>query len=237
MIARITHATMLAPADYYQLQGEEDDQKVVKNPGFSLGGEAPLTPDKWVYCRPYLRGNGRVAYPKDVEGDDIPEDEKARINAQLEAEREKDEHPPGGTPTAPALLIGVKDMIDDAIGKGKPSPWVLAMGDEKFPDGRFKLLGDPSTYSFPDPKGPQSYALTLIESTLFPGAYTVAQGNAFVNIYAGYGLMKQRAFLPLQEMAPGPVMEEPVDLKELIQEPIEEEILMDEEGEGGEDDE
>ena len=33
----------------------------------------------------------------------------------------------------------------------------------------------------------------------------------------GYGLMKQRAFLPLQEMAPLPVMEEPADLKELIQ--------------------
>lgn len=138
--------------------------------------------------------------------------------------------------TTPAVLLNVKEMIDDHEGKGKPSPWLVVKGDEKFADGRFKILGDPATYGFPDPKGPKSYAVTLVESTLFPGAYTVAQGDVHANVYLGYGLMKQRAFLPLQEMAPGPIMDEPTDLKELIQEPIEEEIAMDEEGEGADDD-
>lgn len=238
MIARITHATMLAPVDYYSLQGEEGDQKMMKNPAFAVGeGDNLFTPDKWVYCRAYLRLNGRVAYPKDVEDESVAEEERTRLNAGLEAEREKDVNPPGaGAPTEPAVLIGVQAMIEEQVTNGKESPFLVVANDEKFPDGRFKVLGDASTYNFDPPKGAKSYAVTLVESTQFPGAYTVASGDSHVNVYMGYGLMKQRAFLPLQEMAPGPIMEEPTDLKELIQEPIEEEIAMEEEGEGADED-
>jgi hypothetical protein len=233
MIARITHATILAPAEYYELQGEEGDQKVVKKPGFTLGGETPATPDKWVHARAYLRSNGRVKYPNDIESDAIAEDEKTRINAQLEREREDDMTVAGaasaaGPATQPAVLWGVKDEIDDYEGKSKESPWLMVKSGES--EGTFRVIGDSATYNFPDPKGPRNYAVTLIESLSFPGAYAVAQGDNFCNIYLGYGLKKQKAFLPLQEMAPGAIMEEPTDLKELIEEPIEEDIDMEEAG-------
>lgn len=80
----------------------------------------------------------------------------------------------------------------------------------------FKVFGDTSTYNFPDPIGPKAYAVTVVESLRFPGAYTVAQGDNFANIYVGYGVKKQRAFLPLIEMAPSTIMDEPKDHPELI---------------------
>jgi len=237
MIARITHDTMLAPDGYYALEGEEGSETITAKPGFSFGGEAPVTADKWVHARPYLRSNGRCTFPNDVVDEAVPEDERTRINTALEGEREADTNitPGGGVATSPAYLIPVATEIEFETGLNKPAPWLLVKSEEA-PDGKFRVLGDPSTYGFPDPKGPKSYAVTLIESLKFPGAYTVAQGDAFCNIYVGYGLMKQRAFLPLQEMAPLPVMEEPADLKELIQEPIEEDIDMEEAVEGEDED-
>jgi radial spoke head protein 4A len=243
MVARITHATMLAPDGYYKMGEGPQEGEMVKNPEFTLGGEAAFTPDKWVCCRAYLRQNGRVKYPEDPsEESGMPEEERARIIKQLEQERERDTwNPPGAEGmTAPAVLYGVQAVINDEKYSDKEKPWLVVTSDEKYPDGRFKVLGDAATYGYGDnqlPGGPKSYAVTLVESTQFPGAYTVAQGDSHVNVYLGYGVRKQRAFLPLQEMAPGPIMEEPTDLKELIQEPIEEEIAMDEEGEGAEDDE
>merc|ERR1712182_185911 len=91
-------------------------------------------------------------------------------------------------------------------------PWLLVVKEE---GSTFKVFGDTSTYAFPDPVGPKSYAVTAVESLRFPGAYTVAQGDNFANIYVGYGV-KKRAFLPLIEMAPGPIMDEPKDMPELI---------------------
>merc|ERR1712098_367424 len=79
-------------------------------------------------------------------------------------------------------------------------------------------------------EAPQNYGVAVLESTTWPGAWTVAQKDKYCNFYCGNGLKAQRAFLPLRgELAPAPIMEEAVEKKELIQEPVDPEDL---EGEG-----
>merc|ERR1712205_227788 len=116
---------------------------------------------------------------------------------------------------------------------GVADPWLLVVKEE---GSTFKVFGDTSTYAFPDPVGPKSYAVTVVESLRFPGAYSVAQGDSFANIYVGYGVKKQRAFLPLIEMAPGPIMDEPKDMPELIKDDEQDMVDDAEEPEEPEDD-
>ena len=105
-----------------------------------------------------------------------------------------------------------KALAENPKWKAKlKDPWLLVVKDDA---PTFKVFGDTSTYNFADI--PKSYAVTVVESLRFPGAYTVAQGDNFANIYVGYGVKKQRAFLPLIEMAPSTIMDEPKDHPELI---------------------
>jgi radial spoke head protein 4A len=251
MIARISHSTILAPAGYYQPaegdgETEPDPMDIVRVAEWSFGVETPNTPGNWVHGRPYLRLNGRVSAPT-VPGaeEEIPgldPAERDRIEARLQAENEADADLSGG----PTPLFGLQEEIDHCATKkeeGKKEiahffetePWALVKSED---GSKFKVFGDTSVYTFPDPIGAKCYAVTVVESLRFPGAYTVAQGDKFCNIYVGYGVKKQRAFLPLEmEMAPGKIMDEPEDMKELIQDDAQEEEVLDEGGEGEEGDE
>jgi radial spoke head protein 4A len=256
MIARITHSTMLAPVGYFEEKAPEEGEEggpveIVKAPTWdpvAFSATAPNTPDKWAHARPYLRENGRCSFPtvpEDPEsGPLMSEVDRANVDKLLGAEAEADTDV--GGPGAGGLLSTVdaeiahcqekcNDLTANPKWKAKVAdPWLLVVKEE---GATFKVFGDTSTYAFPDLVGPKSYAVTVVESLRFPGAYTVAQGDTFANIYMGYGVKKQRAFLPLIELAPGPVMDEPKDMPELIKDDEQDEEVEEvgeEEGEGEE---
>jgi radial spoke head protein 4A len=242
MIARITHSTYLAPAGYLEEKAPDEDKpddpvEIVKSGGFEgIGPAPPNTPDKWAHARPYLRENGRCSFPT------IPEDpesgplmnevDRANVEKLLGAENEADADVSGGAGlllTLDAEMAHCQEKCADLAANPKwkakvADPWLLVVKEE---GSTFKVFGDTSTYNLPDPVGPKCYAVTVVESLRFPGAYTVAQGENFANIYVGYGVKKQRAFLPLIEMAPGPIMDEPKDMPELIKDDEQDEEVDD----------
>jgi radial spoke head protein 4A len=253
MIARITHSTYLAPAGYYEEKAPDEGEEagpveIARSAAWEgFGATAPNTPDKWAHSRAYLRENGRCSFPtvpEDPEsGPLMNEVDRANVEKLLGADTEADADVSGGA----GLLLNLDaeinhcqekcaDLAANPKWKAKVAdPWLLVVKEE---GSTFKVYGDTSTYAFPDPVGPKSYAVTVVESLRFPGAYTVAQGDSFANIYVGYGVKKQRAFLPLIEMAPGPIMDEPKDMPELIKDDEQDEEVEEigEEGEGeGED--
>jgi len=158
--------------------------------------------------------------------------DRANVEKLLQEANEADADVSGGAGllvTLEAEIAHCKEKCEDLAANPKwkakvKDPWLLVKKEE---GDFFKVFGDTSTYSFPDPVGQKSYAVTLVESLRFPGAYTVAQGNDFANVYVGYGVKKQRAFLPLIEMAPGPIMDEPKDMPELIKDDEQDEEVED----------
>jgi len=252
MIARITHSTYLAPAGYYEEKAPEEGEEggpveITRSAAWEgFGATAPNTPDKWAHARAYLRENGRCSFPavpEDPEsGPLMSEVDRANVEKLLGAETEADADVSGGAGlllTLDAEIAHCQEKCADLAANPKwkakvADPWLLVVKEE---GSTFKVYGDTSTYAFPDPPGPKSYAVTVVESLRFPGAYTVAQGDNFSNIYVGYGVKKQRAFLPLIEMAPGPIMDEPKDMPELIKDDEQDEEVEEvgeEEGEGAE---
>jgi radial spoke head protein 4A len=252
MIARITHSTYLAPAGYYEEKAPEEREEggpveITRSAAWEgFGATAPNTPDQWAHARAYLRENGRCSFPavpEDPEsGPLMSEVDRANVEKLLGAETEADADVSGGAGlllTLDAEIAHCQEKCADLAANPKwkakvADPWLLVVKEE---GSTFKVYGDTSTYAFPDPPGPKSYAVTVVESLRFPGAYTVAQGDNFSNIYVGYGVKKQRAFLPLIEMAPGPIMDEPKDMPELIKDDEQDEEVEEvgeEEGEGAE---
>jgi len=240
MIARISHSTILAPVDYYEVQegeGEGADGDVVRKAWNGFAGKetgaVPKDPAQWVHARAYLRLNGRISAAKLPEDEDgaggMSQEELDLIRAKLEKENNEE----GDVSANPAQLFGLVDEMSFCRDNKYQEPWLLVTSGEE--GESFKVCGDQSVYGFPDPIGSKCYAVTCIESLRFPGAYTVAQGDTFCNIYIGYGVKKQRAFMPLKEMAPGPIMDEPVDAKEEIQDDAQEEEIMDDGGDPDED--
>jgi radial spoke head protein 4A len=252
MIARITHSTFLAPAGYYEEKAPDEGEEggpveIVRSAAWEgFGATAPNTPDKWAHARPYLRENARCSYPTvpvDPEsGPLMNEVDRANVEKKLGEDTEADSDVSGGAGlllTLDAEIAHCQEKCNDLTANPKwkakvADPWLLVVKEE---GATFKVFGDTSTYAFPDPVGSKSYAVTVVESLRFPGAYTVAQGDTFANIYMGYGVKKQRAFLPLIELAPGPVMDEPKDMPELIKDDEQDEEVEEvgeEEGEGEE---
>jgi radial spoke head protein 4A len=234
MIARITHSTCLAPTGYYEEKVDENAEEgapaeIARAAWEGFGATAPNTPGLWAHARPYLRDNGRCSFatPPEEGEEGVSPETKAAID-KLTADKEADANEAGGgEPEKPFYFQTLDAEIDfckgkfDDLGKALPEnpkwkaklkdPWLLVVKDDA---PTFKVFGDTSTYNFADI--PKSYAVTVVESLRFPGAYTVAQGDNFANIYVGYGVKKQRAFLPLIEMAPSTIMDEPKDHPELI---------------------
>ena len=54
-----------------------------------------------------------------------------------------------------------------------------------------RVVGDQQQYNLLPPKeGTVSYAVNVVKSLRWPGAFTVAKGGKFCNFYVGYGLKK-----------------------------------------------
>jgi radial spoke head protein 4/6 len=106
-----------------------------------------------------------------------------------------------------------------------------------------KVVGDTQQYNQAPPKeGTVSYAVNVIKSLRWPGAFTVAKGGKFTNIYVGFGLKKDNpSYNPTE---PPAVCDDPREEEEKpepnprTEPPQKDEINTDDEGKGaGDDDE
>jgi len=70
-----------------------------------------------------------------------------------------------------------------------------------------RIYGDNQIYNTGKDEGPLSYAAVSIKNLLWPGAYTVASVQGYVNIYVGYGL--KLSTLTVDPFQPGDCKSEP----------------------------
>eukprot|EP00397_Hematodinium_sp_SG-2012_P035722 GEMP01038465.1.p1 GENE.GEMP01038465.1~~GEMP01038465.1.p1 ORF type:complete len:449 (+),score=110.04 GEMP01038465.1:133-1479(+) len=109
-----------------------------------------------------------------------------------------------------ARLRGIAE--DEPAEEGGSTGWIASQA------------GDSSKYLFDGVE--KSYAVGVIRSTRWPGAYTVSQGARYCNIYVGYGLRDQGS--PFSPLSPGDVQDEPQDDGDEANEPNpDEEVLSD----------
>jgi len=179
------------------------------------------TQGAWVHALPHLLATGKIAYPDLDKIRELvqPEDEPKRPSAlpqevfdKLEAEvqNQQELEPQKG------LLEGIEEDLVELKAEDAP---------EGSPAWSIRKRGDQGLYTFDDDT--KSYRVTVLSSKVWPGAVTVAQGKKFSNIYVGYGLKcgsllpaDPKSGLPLAHtspfmpLAPGDIMEEPVDLEE-----------------------
>lgn len=179
-IARISAATVISPAGYYAFDREEDEMNeeedfeqntaVIINPEYKgAANVALLDLNNWVHHVPYILPQGRTSWEnpwarkQDGEGDE---------NQQNEAEDEENENESNegenGSETVqkedgPALLSTV---ASDDLHDGQAA-WSARVGS--------KL-------------SPLKYSPVYLRSNRWPGAYAVAYGDKFCNVYIGDGL-------------------------------------------------
>lgn len=134
---------------------------------------------------------------------DEADEELAR---QVEAAREAD--PPI------EKLRGIAS--DEPVNEGESAGWTVMQ------------KGDVAQYAFDGSH--KSYAVSVVRSNRWPGAFAVAQGTKYCNIYVGYGLRDVGD--PFYPLAPGEVQAEPQDEGEEADEPNPaEEVVSDQESE------
>jgi radial spoke head protein 4A len=251
MIARITHSTMLSPEGFFAPGPEGQENELLENKEFAMP-EDPAAPEAWVHCRPYLGLNGRISYP-DTGNEKLADDKYEALRAALDKAKEKDFFPEA--PILGGIAAEEQTLTDMNEARGLPEQ-TPAPNKQWF----IRKTGDLGQYDLGE-KGVKSYAVTVVSSERYPGAFVVSQGSKFCNVYIGNMVKKQRAFLPQGvsdrsdiapadatrfnrskgcnfELAPGVIQDEPDETKELItQEDQEGEDQLGAEGEDGEEDE
>jgi len=136
-----------------------DEEGIQSNQEFEFPGSDDLkVQGTWAHAREHLLPNGRTAYQ---ELDPELDEETA---AKFEQEREAD------PPQEKLRAI----TSDEPVVEGNSDGWTVSQ------------VGDLAQYSFES--GPKSYAINIVRSNRWPGAYTVARGTRYCNIYVGYGL-------------------------------------------------
>jgi len=166
-IARISHATIVAPMMYYMFDEEEevDDDELaqaefIENPdyeGVPVRDLADPSLQAWVHSRLHLLQQGRCLWwnPKQkAEGDEDfdDEDEDAEDDAENEPEQE----------IGPPLLTS---LAEDVELTGLPA-WSTHLSS-----GLMHI----------------QHSICVIRSNLWPGACAFSNGRRFENIYIGYG--------------------------------------------------
>lgn len=72
-----------------------------------------------------------------------------------------------------------------------------------------KVAGDTQAYNKPGGEGTVNYAVNVIKSLRWPGAYTVAKSGKFVNIYVGDAIKRgDTSFNPIE---PPEVLSDPTE--------------------------
>lgn len=152
-IARIAHATTLAPKGMLEVN-EEQEGELNYVEDFKLSSS-----EGWCHHHPNILQAGRITHMKP----DVPEDQVDEIMAKLEEEDKVQER--------------LMDITEDAPIPPLESAYLI------------KVVGDDQPYNPDgDEEGNAAYSATVIRSLRWPGAYTIAYGGKYTNIYVGHGL-------------------------------------------------
>lgn len=214
-IARISATCTLAPRGWYEVDDEAGENKVKESeaPAESFPGSDELASDAaWVHRMQCLNKIGKCTYPDvDIEalGDAITAEESRTLRA-IVAQMEIEGDPKG-------VLLGIDGDLSEKKSDGDEANSVA---------WSFKTFGDKGIYKFGDVD--KNHQVTAGRSLIWPGAFTVAQGTKFANIYVGYamkcgtlvppdsvtGLQLLDNAAPFSPLVPDDIMDEPQDLEE-----------------------
>lgn len=234
-IARIAHATQIAPAGFYS--ASEDDggeQTVTPAEDFTMPPTEQLVAlEEWVHKNAMISKQGRSTKYEEpesegedqleadgeeaVEGEEGEDDEEAQ-DEEEEEEAEQEEVPQEEEQPGPLRPIS-EDK--DLLGMEGVKAWSICKSSS------IKGL---------------KHQVVCLRSHLWPGAYCVATPTSFSNVYVGYGVKNE----PFKPSMPPPVQKEyrkqMVEATDLPPKPDppppqdEEEGVGDEAGDGEEDD-
>jgi radial spoke head protein 4/6 len=158
-IARIAHATTLAPKGLLE-PNEEQEGEMIYSEEFSMPALEELNnTESWVHHYPNILNAGRITHMKP----NVPEDQLDEEMAKLEEEDK--------------ILEKLMGINEDQPIPPLESAWLM------------KIVGDDQPYNPDgEEEGTAVYAAHVIKSLRWPGAYTVSYSGNYVNIYVGYGL-------------------------------------------------
>ena len=178
-IARISHATTLCPKGLVE-PDEEKEGELKYAEEFNLPGTAELnSTEAWCHHYPNILNAGRITH---LRPQGIPDDEADEILAKLEEEDK--------------VLEKLMGINEDVPIPPLESAYLL------------KVVGDDQPYN-PDEgeEGNVIYSANVIKSLKWPGAYTVAYGGSYMNIYLGHGLKYgDKSYYPI---TPPEIMKDP----------------------------
>lgn len=182
MVARISADTSLCAKGFLKREDDEDPESAIgENPEFVWPSPAELLKkSSWTHTTLHILRNGRTAHKIPEEDDENEEIKEQR--KRLLAEQEAD--------PAPEML---RTLDEDKLG------WVI------------KQVGDVGVYrNAMDPAGgSRSNVVTVLRSTTWPGAVSVARNGVYDCVYVGYGQPAgDPDFFPC---APPDVQDEPED--------------------------
>ncbi|NXU47876.1 RSH4A protein, partial [Turnix velox] len=167
-IARISAATQISPIGFYQFAEEEDESEEVEggrdtyeeNPDFQPLSVAEMVDSlsTWVHNVQSILKQGRCVWLNPLQKSEEEEEE----NEEEEKEEEPDELP---------------QELQQEIGPPLLTPLSEDEGIQNIP----AWTAQPSTGLIPQ------YAVAVLRSNRWPGAYAFASGRKFDNIYFGWG--------------------------------------------------
>ncbi|GBM84941.1 Radial spoke head protein 6 A, partial [Araneus ventricosus] len=165
-IARISASTSVAPTDYYELSEEEDEEEnplgILKSESYEPKSVMEMLAEgleAWVHYKPAILDQGRCSPMQ--EGEEDEEEEQEEVEDEENEEEEGSEIFEAKEEVEVPKLRSLSE--DEAIGKLQP--WNVKLSS----------------------KIAQKVSIMILQSNLWPGAFTFYDGKAFDHIYIGFG--------------------------------------------------
>ena len=178
-LARIQHAAEICPKGMYEIDEETGDEKIPEEVP-ALGIEELKSLEAWGHRYPIILKAGRCSHKAPAGLDE----EAQAAWAEKMAEEDKTEE-------------RFKALNEDVPIKGLESAWIV------------KTCGDTQSYASAKGEGNVSYAINMIKSLRWPGAFTVAKGGNYCSIYVGDGI--KRGDFSYDPTEPPEVQKDPLD--------------------------
>ncbi|KAF8786496.1 Radial spoke head protein 6 like protein [Argiope bruennichi] len=164
-IARISASTCVAPVDYYELLEEEEEDEehplgFLKSESYEPKSVMEMFTEgleAWVHCKPAILDQGRYSPMQEGEEDEEEEAEEEEENEDEEGSEIFEAKKELEVPKLRSL------SEDEAIGKLQP--WNIKLSS--------KLV--------------KKVSIIILQSNLWPGAFTFYDGKSFDHIYIGFG--------------------------------------------------
>eukprot|EP00484_Ammonia_sp_Unknown_P001539 CAMPEP_0197021510 /NCGR_PEP_ID=MMETSP1384-20130603/2397_1 /TAXON_ID=29189 /ORGANISM="Ammonia sp." /LENGTH=539 /DNA_ID=CAMNT_0042449353 /DNA_START=55 /DNA_END=1674 /DNA_ORIENTATION=+ len=187
-IARISCATILAPAEYFTKPEEEDEENpfvIELNEEFAANEDGGVSKESWVHSRGHLRLEGRLK--KWVE----PEEEEDEEETEDAAKEEKE-------PSAEELEEEIAILLPISNDTAKQLKMKSDGGDDEEEAEEENTDDDESAncWFIREVNKNMPYQVVTVCNKLWNGAQTVYVSNTstFVNIYVGNGVKYNNAY-------------------------------------------